>query len=96
MWCIGSLVTIFFLLVPSCRLNLCVSRVSPDQVHLASLFGVSIQAMSRALGTSLVTTLAIATMVWSMISVKWGKRPVYLASTLMILAGSLVAGEGIL
>lgn len=63
-------------------------------VHLATVFNVSIQAMSRALGTALVTTLAVATMVWSMISVKWGKRPVYLASTLFMLAGSLLAGEG--
>ncbi|KIJ51227.1 hypothetical protein M422DRAFT_244411 [Sphaerobolus stellatus SS14] len=67
--------------------------VSADMVNLATEFHVSLQAMSRALGTALVATLAIATMVWSMISVKWGKRPVYLASTLIMLVGCLVAGE---
>lgn len=63
-------------------------------VNLAAEFDVSLQAMSRALGTALVATLAIATMVWSMISVTWGKRPVYLASTLIMLTGSIVSGEG--
>lgn len=67
--------------------------VSADMVNLAAEFDVSLQAMSRALGTALVTTLAIATMVWSMISVTWGKRPVYLASTLMMMTGSIVSGE---
>ena len=50
--------------------------------------------MSRALGTALVATLAIATMVWSMISATWGKRPVYLAGTLIMLVGCIVSGEG--
>jgi hypothetical protein len=70
------------------------SRVTADLIVLAAEFHVSIQAMSRALGTSIVTTLAIATLVWSMISVTWGKRPVYLAGTLFILAGCMVTGEG--
>ncbi|KAF8588854.1 MFS general substrate transporter [Ramaria rubella] len=67
--------------------------VSADLVGLALEFNVSLQAMSRALGTALVATLAIATMVWSMFSVTWGKRPVYLASTLIMLAGCIVSGE---
>lgn len=70
------------------------ASVSADLVGLAAEFDVSIQAMSRALGTALVATLAIATMVWSMLSVTWGKRPVYLASTLIMLAGCIVSGEG--
>ncbi|GJJ08529.1 hypothetical protein Clacol_002747 [Clathrus columnatus] len=67
--------------------------VSADLVGLAAEFNVSVQAMSRALGTALVATLAIATMVWSMLSVTWGKRPIYLASTLIMLIGCIVSGE---
>ncbi|KAF8466523.1 major facilitator superfamily domain-containing protein [Gautieria morchelliformis] len=67
--------------------------VTADIIVLAAEFHVSIQAMSRALGTSIVTTLAIATLVWSMLSVTWGKRPVYLAGTLFMIAGCMVTAE---
>lgn len=85
--------------------------VAGAQVEMAEIFGVSIQAMSRALGTALVATLGIATLVWgefgfsapavhfvelfpaAPIGTKYGKRPVYLASTLFMLIGTIVASE---
>ena len=50
--------------------------VSADQVGIAAEFDRSVQAISRAFGSALVLALAIATVVWSMLSVKFGKRPV--------------------
>jgi hypothetical protein len=50
----------------------------------------------KALGTSHVTTLAIAPIVWSVISTKIGKRPVYLASTALLFVRVMVSWEGTL
>ncbi|KAL5525242.1 hypothetical protein ACEPAF_9111 [Sanghuangporus sanghuang] len=65
--------------------------VSADIVTMATEFDRSLQAISRALGSALVLALAFATVVWSVLSVKLGKRPVFLASTLLMFAGSMVA-----
>ncbi|KAL5498209.1 hypothetical protein ACEPAH_2339 [Sanghuangporus vaninii] len=65
--------------------------VSADIVAMATEFDRSLQAISRALGSALVLALAFATIVWSVLSVKLGKRPVFLASTLLMFAGSMVA-----
>ncbi|GAA6035278.1 hypothetical protein JCM8097_008795 [Rhodosporidiobolus ruineniae] len=67
--------------------------VSAGQVELAADFGVSLSAISRALGTSLVTTLAIATIFWSAWATKLGKRSVFLFTTAFMLIGSIIAGE---
>ncbi|BGP21868.1 hypothetical protein JCM10295v2_000743 [Rhodotorula toruloides] len=67
--------------------------VAGAQVEMAQIFGVSLQAMSRALGTALVATLGIATLVWAPIGTKYGKRPVYLLSTIFMLVGTIVASE---
>ena len=50
--------------------------MSADQVGIAAEFDRSVQAISRAFGSALVLALAISTVVWSMLSVKFGKRPV--------------------
>jgi len=65
--------------------------VSADTVQMAAEFDRSLQAVSRALGSALVLALAFATVGWSVLSVKIGKRPVFLASTLLMLAGSLIS-----
>ena len=65
--------------------------MSADAVVIAGEFDRSIQAVSRAQGSSLVLTLAFATDVWSVLSVKLGKRPVFLASTLLMFAGAMIA-----
>ncbi|KAI5118632.1 hypothetical protein M0805_006999 [Coniferiporia weirii] len=65
--------------------------VSADLVDMATEFDRSVQAISRALGSALVLALAIATVVWSVLSLKFGKRPVFLASTLLMFAGSMIA-----
>ncbi|BGO96853.1 hypothetical protein NBRC10513v2_000792 [Rhodotorula toruloides] len=67
--------------------------VAGAQVEMAQIFGVSLQAMSRALGTALVATLGIATLVWAPLATKYGKRPVYLLSTVFMLVGTIVASE---
>ncbi|EPQ53290.1 MFS general substrate transporter [Gloeophyllum trabeum ATCC 11539] len=65
--------------------------VSADVVNLAVEFHTSIQAISRALGSSLAAALAIATVVWSTLAVKIGKRPVFLASALIMMAGAIMS-----
>ncbi|GAA5988383.1 hypothetical protein JCM11641_005457 [Rhodosporidiobolus odoratus] len=67
--------------------------LSAGQVSLAAEFGVSLQAISRALGTALVTTLAISTIFWAALATKFGKRPVYIAATIFMLVGTIIAGE---
>ncbi|THG97134.1 hypothetical protein EW145_g7668, partial [Phellinidium pouzarii] len=64
--------------------------VSADLVAMAAEFDRSVQATSRALGSALVLALAIATVIWSVISLKLGKRPVFLASTILMFAGSMI------
>lgn len=66
--------------------------VSADLPGIAAELDRSLQAVSRALGSALVLALAFATVVWSALSVKIGKRPVFLASTLCMLGGSIIAG----
>ena len=66
--------------------------VSSDIPEMALEFDRSIQAVSRALGSALVLALAFATVIWSALSVKFGKRPIFLLSTLMMFAGSMLAG----
>ncbi|KAL5478934.1 hypothetical protein ACEPAI_2221 [Sanghuangporus weigelae] len=65
--------------------------VSAHIVTMAAEFDRSVQAISRALGSALVLSLAFATIFWSVFSIKLGKRPVFLASTLLMFAGSMVA-----
>ncbi|KAH8112107.1 MFS general substrate transporter [Phellopilus nigrolimitatus] len=65
--------------------------VTTDVVAMAGEFDRSVQAISRALGSALVLALALSTVVWSVISLKIGKRPVFLASTIMIFAGAMIA-----
>ncbi|KDQ63300.1 hypothetical protein JAAARDRAFT_202771 [Jaapia argillacea MUCL 33604] len=65
--------------------------VSADIVGLAVEFNVSIQAMSRALGSALVAALAVATVIWTAISIKIGKRPVFLISTIIMMVGSVMS-----
>ncbi|EJD04924.1 MFS general substrate transporter [Fomitiporia mediterranea MF3/22] len=65
--------------------------VSADLVGIAAEFDRSVQAISRALGSALVLALAFATVVWSVSSIKFGKRPVFLLSSLMMFAGSMIA-----
>ncbi|GAA6047237.1 hypothetical protein JCM3770_006964 [Rhodotorula araucariae] len=67
--------------------------VSGAQVELAVIFGVSISAISRALGTALVTTLGLSTVIWAAFSTKFGKRPVYILATVFMAVGCIVAGE---
>ena len=55
--------------------------MSADIVSIAAELGRSIQATSRALGSALVLALAFSTVVWSVLSLKLGKRPV---STVLI------------
>ncbi|KZS96641.1 MFS general substrate transporter [Sistotremastrum niveocremeum HHB9708] len=66
--------------------------VSADLVGIAAELDRSISAIARALGSALVLALAFATVAWSVLSVKIGKRPVFLASTLLMLAGSVISG----
>ena len=66
--------------------------VSANLVEIATEFNRSDGAIARALGSALVLALAFATVTWSVISVKFGKRPVFLVCTVMMLAGSLLAG----
>ena len=66
--------------------------VSSDIPQMATEFDRSLQAVSRALGSALVLALAFATVAWSALSIKFGKRPVFLLSTLMMFAGSMIAG----
>ncbi|EPQ60393.1 MFS general substrate transporter [Gloeophyllum trabeum ATCC 11539] len=65
--------------------------VSADLVNLAAEFHTSLQATSRALGSALTAALAIATVIWSALAVKIGKRPVFLASTLIMMAGAIMS-----
>ncbi|KAH8112106.1 MFS general substrate transporter [Phellopilus nigrolimitatus] len=65
--------------------------VSADVVAMALEFDRSVQAISRALGSALVLALALSTVVWSVLSLKIGKRPVFLASTIMMFAGAMIA-----
>jgi hypothetical protein len=37
-------------------------------------------------------SLAFSTPIWSVFSIKFGKRPVFLLSTLLMLTGSIIAG----
>ncbi|GAA5890993.1 hypothetical protein JCM6882_008876 [Rhodosporidiobolus microsporus] len=67
--------------------------LSAGQVDLAEQYNVSLSAISRALGTSLVSCLAISTIFWAAISTKIGKRPVYVAATCFMLIGTIIAGE---
>ncbi|GAA6005560.1 hypothetical protein JCM10207_005250 [Rhodosporidiobolus poonsookiae] len=67
--------------------------LSAGQVDLAAEFGVSLSAISRALGTSLVVALAFATVVWSALATKVGKRPVFIAGTVFMLVGVIMAGQ---
>lgn len=50
--------------------------VSADQTGIAMELDRSLQAVSRALGSTLVLALAFSTIVWSVLSTKLGKRPV--------------------
>lgn len=52
------------------------------------------QSISIALGTSLVTTLAISTVIWSALSAKIGKRPVYLVASVFMFIGVIISSEG--
>ncbi|PAV15819.1 MFS general substrate transporter [Pyrrhoderma noxium] len=65
--------------------------VSADIVSIAAELGRSIQATSRALGSALVLALAFSTVVWSVLSLKLGKRPVFLASTLLMFGGAMIS-----
>ncbi|TFK56679.1 MFS general substrate transporter [Heliocybe sulcata] len=65
--------------------------VSADLVNLAAEFHVSLQAISRALGSALAAALSIATVVWSAIAVKIGKRPVFLASSIIMMVGAVMS-----
>jgi MFS family permease len=83
---------LFFLLISFSELILWQGPlVSADVVGIAMELDKSIQAISRALGSALVLALALATVVWSALSVKLGKRGPFLASTLLMLAGSIIA-----
>lgn len=68
--------------------------VAAAQTNLAVIFGVSLPAISRALGTALTAALAIATIFGAAFSVKFGKRPVYLVSTVLIFVGVMICSEG--
>lgn len=65
--------------------------VSDDIVGIAVELDRSIQAVSRALGSALALSLALSTVAWSAFSTKFGKRPIFLASTLMMLGGSIIS-----
>ena len=65
--------------------------VSADLVAIAVELDRSVQALARALGSALVLALALATVVWSVMSVKIGKRPVFLMSTLLMFAGTMIS-----
>ncbi|KLO13097.1 MFS general substrate transporter [Schizopora paradoxa] len=65
--------------------------VSADLVNIAIELDRSVQALARALGSALVLALALATVVWSVMSVKIGKRPVFLMSTLLMFAGTMIS-----
>ncbi|GJN91832.1 hypothetical protein Rhopal_004855-T1 [Rhodotorula paludigena] len=60
---------------------------------MAEIFGVSLSAISRALGTTLVTTLAISTIIWAALATKLGKRPIYITATVLMMVGCIIAGE---
>lgn len=65
--------------------------VSANLVEIAIEFNRSDAAIARALGSALVLALAFATVTWSVLSVKFGKRPVFLLCTLLMFAGSMIA-----
>ncbi len=65
--------------------------VSADIPGIAVDLHVSIQAVSRATGSATELSLGLSAVAWSVISVKIGKRPVYLAGALLMLAGSILA-----
>ncbi len=67
--------------------------VSSAQNDLAVIFDTSLQNISRALGTSLVAALAVSTIFGAACSVKFGKRPVYIISTVLMFVGVLVSSE---
>ena len=66
--------------------------VSANLVEIAIEFNRSDGAIARSLGSALVLALAFATVTWSVISVKFGKRPVFLVCTLLMFAGSMISG----
>lgn len=66
---------------------------SAAQNDLAVIFDTSVQNISRALGTSLVAALAVSTIFGAAASVKFGKRPVYVISTLLMLVGVFISSE---
>lgn len=65
--------------------------VSADIPGIAVDLHVSIQDISRAVASALELSLGLSVVAWSVVSLKIGKRPVYLASALLMLAGSILA-----
>ncbi|KAK4701109.1 hypothetical protein P7C70_g5130, partial [Phenoliferia sp. Uapishka_3] len=63
--------------------------VSADQSHIAVEFGVSNTDMARVLSSYFVLVLGIATLFFQVGSVKFGKRPIYLGTSIL-LCGSTV------
>lgn len=66
---------------------------SAAQNDLAVIFDTSVQNISRALGTALVAALAVSTIFGAACSVKFGKRPVYIISSVLTIIGVLVSSE---
>lgn len=87
--------------VLTCRLFIYSGRITiqgplvyADLVGIAAEFDRSVQATARAQGSAALLALALATVVWSVLSVKLGKRPVYLACTIIMFAGAMLCSFG--
>ncbi|KAJ6561902.1 MFS general substrate transporter [Mycena capillaripes] len=66
-------------------------RVSADQTHIAALFNVSPGAFAKVLSSYFVLVLGISTIFLQVGSVKFGKRPIYLITSLLLCVSTVWA-----
>ena len=69
--------------------------MNADTVGIAKELDRSLQAVSRAVGSAFLLPLGLSTLVWSALSIKVGKRPVFLASTLFMFTSSMIASYSV-
>ncbi|KAJ7096587.1 MFS general substrate transporter [Mycena belliarum] len=65
--------------------------VAADQTHIASLFGVGPGTFARVYSSYFVLVLGAATVVLQVGSVKFGKRPIYLVTSLLLCVSTIWA-----